>query len=131
MGSNSSLYSDTKNWNLFEQKNVKITKKSHAFKNYASFYEVEILNSFNSELQLKDNESAIKQKLKKLLTKLRGFKFVTKLILMIKKKKLKIKKKMTHFFIHTQKQKQLLMKVILTMCLNKSILKLYQIYKLF
>ena len=103
MGSNSSLYSDTKNWNLFEQKNVKITKKSHAFKNYASSYEVEILNSFNSELQLKDNESAIKQKLKKLLTKLRGFNLVTKLILMIKKKKVKIKQKNdTFFYSHTK-----------------------------
>ena len=32
-------------------------------------------------------------------------------------------------FIQTQKQKQLSMKVTLMMCLNESILQLYQIYK--
>ena len=46
------------------QKNAKITKQTHAFKDYASSYNVEILNSFNPELQLKDTESAIKNKLK-------------------------------------------------------------------
>ena len=34
-------------------------------------------------------------------------------------------------FIHTQKQKQLLMKVTLIMYLNQSILQLYQIFKNF
>ena len=42
---------------------------------------VEILNSFNPELQLKDTESAIKSK----LTELRGFRFVTTLVLVCKK----------------------------------------------
>ena len=42
-------------------------KRAHAFKGDAS-YDVEILNSFNPELQLKDTESAVKNKLKKLLT---------------------------------------------------------------
>ena len=45
---------------------------------------VEILNSFNPELQHKDIESAIKNKLKKLLTELRGFKFETTLVLVFK-----------------------------------------------
>ena len=45
------------------EKIVKITKQSRAFKGYASSYNVEILNSFNPELQLKDTESAIKNKL--------------------------------------------------------------------
>ena len=62
-------------------KNVKITKQKHAFKGYASVYNVEVLNSFNIELQLKDTESAIKSKLIELLTKLKGFKFVTALVL--------------------------------------------------
>ena len=62
-------------------KNVKITKQEHAFKGYASVYNVEVLNSFNIELQLKDTESAIKSKLIELLTKLKGFKFVTALVL--------------------------------------------------
>ena len=62
-------------------KNIQITKQKHAFKGYASTYDVEILNSFNPELQLKDTESAIKSKLIELLTQLKGFKFVTTLVL--------------------------------------------------
>ena len=43
------------------KENVKITKQAHAFKNYASSYNNEIINSFNPQLQLKDTESAIKK----------------------------------------------------------------------
>ena len=50
----------------------------------ASNYNIEILNSFNPEVQLKDTESAIKSKLIKLLARLKGFKFVT-LVLVFKK----------------------------------------------
>ena len=50
------------------EKNVRITKRAHTFKGFASSYNVEILNSFYSELQLKDTESAIKYILKKTLT---------------------------------------------------------------
>ena len=50
------------------EKNVRITKRAHTFKGFASSYNVEILNSFYSELQLKDTESAIKYILKKILT---------------------------------------------------------------
>ena len=39
------------------KKNVKITKRAHAFKGFANSYNVEILNSFKPELQLKDTES--------------------------------------------------------------------------
>ena len=42
-----------------------ITKREHAFKGYVSTYNVEILNSFNPELQLKEIESTIKRKLVK------------------------------------------------------------------
>ena len=52
-------------------KNVKLTKRVHAFKGYASTYNVKILNSFNPELQLKDSKSAIKSKLIELLPELR------------------------------------------------------------
>ena len=46
--SNSSLYSDTKkSKKCLNQKNVKITKREHAFKGYVSSYNVNILNSFN------------------------------------------------------------------------------------
>ena len=44
-----------------------------------------MLNSFNPEIQLTDNGSAIKKKLKKLLTNLRGFKFVIALNLEFRK----------------------------------------------
>ena len=57
----------------------------HAFKGFASTYNVAILNSFNPELQLKDIGSAIKCKLIHLLAHLKGFKFVTTLILLFKK----------------------------------------------
>ena len=52
---------------------MKITKREHAFKVYASTYNVEILNSFNPELQLKDTESTIKSKQIELLTQLKDF----------------------------------------------------------
>ena len=85
VGSNSSLNSDTKNSeNILNEKHVKITKRAHVFKRYASTYNVEISNSFNPELQLKDNESAIKSKLIQLLTQLKGFKFVATLFLVFK-----------------------------------------------
>ena len=62
------------------KKNIKITKREHAFKGYASTY-FEILNSFNPELQIENTESATKSKLIELLTQLKGFKFVTTLVL--------------------------------------------------
>ena len=47
---------------------MKITKREHAFKGYASTYKDEILTFFNPGLQLKDTESAIKSNLIELLT---------------------------------------------------------------
>ena len=80
------MYSDTKNSEKFlNEKNVKITKREHAFQGYASTYDVEVLNSFNPELQLKDSESVLKSELIELLTQLKGFKFVTTLVLVLKK----------------------------------------------
>ena len=54
-------------------------------KGFISSYNVEMLNSFEPELQLKYTESAIKKNLKKILTELRGFYFVTTLFLVSKK----------------------------------------------
>ena len=45
----------------------------------AKTYDVEILNSFNPELQFKGTKSAIKNKLIDLLTELKGLQFVTAL----------------------------------------------------
>ena len=47
---------------FLNEKNLNITKQANAFKGYASSYNVEILNSFNPELQRKDTESTIKKK---------------------------------------------------------------------
>ena len=79
------------------EKNTKTTKREHAFKGYANTYNVEILNSFNPELQLKDAESPIKVKLIELLTQLKGFKFVT-LVLVFKKIKNKNKTRFDNFY---------------------------------
>ena len=56
------LYSKTtKPENFFDEKktikNVKIAKQSHAFKGYTTTCNVDILKSFNPELQLEDAES--------------------------------------------------------------------------
>ena len=49
--STSSLYSDIKKrQNFLNKKDIKITKREHAFKGYASTYNVGILNSINPEL---------------------------------------------------------------------------------
>ena len=57
-------------------------KQSHAYK---GSYDIDFLNSFNPELQLKDTESAIKNKIPDLLTELKDFEFVTVLVLEIQK----------------------------------------------
>ena len=84
------------------EKNVKITKQAHAFKNYASSHNVEILNHLNPKLQLKDTKSAIKKKLKKLLTGLTGFTFLTILVLVIKKMESESKTKYNTFYSHSK-----------------------------
>ena len=69
------FYSETKkSENFLNKENIKITKRKHAFKGFASTYNVEILNYFNPELQLKDTKSANKNKLKKILSELRKVK---------------------------------------------------------
>ena len=69
-----------KKWKLFKRKiNVKITKRNHVFKGFASSYNIEILNSFNPDLKYWIC------KLTELLTQLKGFKFVTTLPLVFQK----------------------------------------------
>ena len=74
----------------------------HDFKDYVSSSNVEILNSFNPELQLKETESAIKIKLKKILFKLRGFTFVPVLVLVFKKIESKDKTKYDTFYSNSK-----------------------------
>ena len=73
-------------------------KREHAFRGFASTYDVNILNSFNPELQLKDVESAIKSKLIELLTQLKGFKLATVLVLVFKKIEKEDKTKYDNFY---------------------------------
>ena len=56
------------------KKIVTITIQSHAFKGYANSYNVEVLNCFTLEVQLKNIESAIKIKLIDLLSESKYFK---------------------------------------------------------
>ena len=99
LSSNSSLHSDTKKReNFLNKKNIKIRKREHTFKGYASTYNDEIIKSFNPELQIKDTESAIKSKLKELLSQLRGFKFLTTFVLLFKKIEIKDKTKYDNFY---------------------------------
>ena len=92
------LYIAKKNNDFVNKKNVKITKREHAFKDYASTYNVEISNSFNPKLQLNDTESSIKSELIDLLSKLRGFKFLTTLVLAFKKIESQDKTKYDNFY---------------------------------
>ena len=63
---------EKKSKSFLNEKNIKITTRAHAFKGYASTYNVEILNLFSPETLLKDTEFAIKSKLIDLLTELKG-----------------------------------------------------------
>ena len=79
------------------KKNVKITKRAHAFKRFASSFEI-----FYPELQLKDTKSSIKNKLKRLLSEWKGLKFVTKLFLVLKKTKSEDKTVYDKFYSHSK-----------------------------
>ena len=70
------------------------------------------MSSFNPELQLKNNESAIKNELIDLVAELKGFRFVKTLVLEFKKIDSDNITKYTPS-LRTQKQKQFLMKKIL------------------
>ena len=85
-----------------DTKNTKITKWSHAYKDYTSACKAEILNYFNSELQLKDAEFTIKNKLIDSLSELRGFKFVTTLVLEFKKIEINNKTKYSSFCLNSK-----------------------------
>ena len=85
-------------WKFFEPKNIKTAIQEHAFKGYGITYNVENLNCFNPELQMKDTESAIESKLIELLSQLTGFKFVTTLLLVFKKIENKDKTKYDNFY---------------------------------
>ena len=82
------------------KKNVKITKRAHAFKSFASSYNAKTLNSFNPEL--KDTKPAIRCKPADSLSELKSFKFVRKLVLVFKKIKSECKIKYDTFYLSTK-----------------------------
>ena len=73
---------------------------SHDYKGYKSIVVLNYLNSFNPELQLKDTESTIKNKLKKKLTELRGSKLMATLVLVFKKIEVDDKTKYSTSYSH-------------------------------
>ena len=79
-------------------------------------------------LQLKETESSVRSKLINLPPELRGFKFVTTLIIELKKQKVMMQQNISPFIL-TRKKKQILIKVTQLMHLNRSIIRLYQTYK--
>ena len=54
--------------------------RTNAFKNYSHTHNVENLNSFNPELQLKNTKSVIENKLKNSLNELKRLKLVIALV---------------------------------------------------
>ena len=64
--------------------NARIMKRSHVYESYACTYNIDILNSFNLELQLKNTKFASRNKLTGLLPELKRFKFVATLDLEFK-----------------------------------------------
>ena len=90
---------------MFKQKKIiKNNKTSIFFKGYATTDNVEILNSFNHDLQIKDSDSAVRRRSMVFLTQLKCFKFVITIVLVFQKIESEYKTK--HYnFIHAQKQK--------------------------
>ena len=82
--------------------NAQITKWSHAYKGYASYYNVEILNSYNPEIQLKDTEYAIENKIIDLFTELKDLKFMTTLALEFKQIENNHKAKYDIFYLNSK-----------------------------
>ena len=102
--SNSSLLLDTKRWKFSEQKNIKNNKASTCFKRLCKYLQCWDFNSFNPELQLKDIESVIRNKLKKILTELREFKLLTALVLPLKKIESEDKTKDGSFYLEPKSE---------------------------
>ena len=65
--------------NYFDERNAKITKWSQGCKVYASSYKVDVLDSFNLELQFKDTEYGIKNNLINLSTEVKTLNLCHKL----------------------------------------------------
>ena len=89
---------------IFWIKTIKITKQSHVYNGYTSNYNADIFNSLNPELKLTDTESTIKNELIDLLSELRGFQFVTILVLEFKKIESDDETKYTIFYSNSKSE---------------------------
>ena len=88
---------------MFEGKKCKNKKKqAHSSKGYPSSYHVAISDSFNPEIQFTDIEFTIKNKLIDFLTQLKGFKFVTTLVLEFKKMQSHYKALSSIFYLNSK-----------------------------
>ena len=74
------------------EKDIKTTKQIHAFKGYATTYNVEILKYFKPE-------SAIKYVLWDLLTQSKSFTVAIAIVLVFKKIECRCKKKVSYFLL--------------------------------
>ena len=90
-------------WKFFERKKCKNNKTSTCFQILCKFLTCWSFNFFNTELQLKDTECAITNKLKKLLTEFREIKLVT-LVFVFKKIESDDKRKYDKFYSHSKTQ---------------------------
>ena len=68
-----------------DHKNETIRKRYHTYRGYAVTYSADIFNSFNPKLQLKNTKSAIKNKLRYLLSEFKEFIYVTTLVIEFEK----------------------------------------------
>ena len=74
------LYSETtKPEKIFDKEKTTDDVKIKKTKNKNNLTLIKVMQTFNPELQLKSTESAIKNKLKNLLTELRGLKYLFRL----------------------------------------------------
>ena len=109
---------------------AKTAKRFHAYKGYTSTYNVDILTLImNCNLKILNLQLKKKTNNRSLL-ELRVFKFATTLSLVFKKIKVMMKQSVVPF-VRTQKQKKILIKVILLMYLNQFIFQFYETYKNF
>ena len=81
---------------------MKLPKRAYAFQVFTSIHNVETLNSYNPELQLKDTEFENKSELTNLLTQIKGFKFVPTLVLVFKKIESEYKTKYDTFYSNSK-----------------------------
>ena len=81
-----------------------MSKQSYPYRGYLSTYNAKILNSFNPEIQLKDTQSAVENKIINVLPEFRGFKFETTLVLVFKKNKNDNETKYTIFYSNLKVQ---------------------------